>query len=576
MSSELVIGVYASIFGTIVSVFGISVAAVIALTQVLQPVISHAQAWRLLKSRTVILAGLSMILSAGLCIVAIVGLAYPHDMLPMDMGLNGVLSSLWFLAVLIFLIFFSVVMTIKIIYQQSSLLIPQNALKHFKDNLDMKQVSKYFIYKGSTRPFPPMNKYLAVFADEDEGKMSDEGRRKEEEEESKKYREELANYERLQAECEHLENPLIPLESYLTAHIKKGDLFSFVATLKTFESIISGLVADNNCKYLDQVIAYYCKALERMSENAVVNGALSFMFEAVESSHRVALTLIKREPALTTSIQAYWENTAQDSMGVYPLVFKRIMEAYRECGELILKVDKSTKRESYPPMEDIFRSLGRLGEKYLESRAPERKTIMQDSRGTEFDSLVDAVLSFGWLYSNSNTETSYPLIYFDTLYVIGRKLIEYYKPSNESDSYASDISNTLFSLMYEHLSYGEAACLAKNNNGARLSVLGLRHFIKIFESSEYGDDLKKHTLDAVLKLGAAAYVNDVKPGKNYSLGPVQDYVLEVLRDHSDGVDLSKEGFEIYIKSSGDNMDKTNEYLKIVGPILGTNFNLKLE
>lgn len=61
MSSELVIGVYTSIFGTIVSVFGISVAAVIALTQVLQPVISHAQAWRLLKSRTVILAGLSMI-----------------------------------------------------------------------------------------------------------------------------------------------------------------------------------------------------------------------------------------------------------------------------------------------------------------------------------------------------------------------------------------------------------------------------------------------------------------------------------------------------------------------------------
>ncbi len=576
MSSELVVSIYASIFGTIVSVFGISVAAVIALTQVLQPVISHAQAWRLLKSRTVIFAGLSMILSAGLCIVAIVGLAYPHDILPMDAGLNGMLSGVWFLAVLIFLIFFSAIMTIKIIYQQSSLLIPQNALKHFKDNLDMKQVSKYFTYKGSTRPFPPMNKYLAVFADEEERKMSDEDRRKEEEEESKKYREELASYERLQAECEYLENPLIPLESYLTANIKKGDLFSFVATLKTFESIIGGLVADNNCKYLDQVIAYYCKALERMSENAVVNGALSFMFEAVESSHRVALTLIKREPSLTTSIQAYWENAAQDSMGVYPLVFRRIMEAYRECGELILKVDKSTKRESYPPMEDIFRSLGRLGEKYLESRAPERKTIMQGSHGTEFDSLVDAVLSFGWVYSNNNTKTSYPLIYFDALYVIGKKLIDYYNPSNESDSYASDISNTLFSLMYEHLSYGEAACLAKNNNGARLSVLGLKHFIKIFESSKYGDRLKKDTLDAVLRLGAAAYVNDVKPGKDYSLGPVQDYVLKVLRDHSAGVDLSNEGFEIYIKSSGDNIDKTSEYLKIVGPILGTDFNLKLE
>lgn len=405
---------------------------------------------------------------------------------------------------------------------------------------------------------------------------SDEYKKKEEEE-SKKYKKDLANYERLQAEGEYLENPLIPLESYLTAHIKRGDLFSFIATLKTFESIVSGLISGDNCKYLSPVVAYYCKTLERVSESAVVNGALSFIFEAVESSHRVALTLIDKDPALTTSIQAYWENTAQDSMGKYPLVFKRIMEAYRECGELILRVDKSIRREPYPPMDDIFRSLGRLGEKYLESHAPERKTIMQDSHGTEFDSLVNAVLSFGWVYSNNNTENSYPLIYFDALYVIGKKLINYYVSSSESDPYASDISNMLLSLMYEHLSYGEAACLAKNNDGAWLSVSGLRRFIEIFESSKHGGRLKKHTLEAVLKLGAAAYVNDVKPSKKHSsLGSVQDYVLEILSSHSAGVDLSNEGFEIYIKSSGDNTEKTSVYLKKVGPILGTNFKLNLK
>lgn len=575
MSSELVVGVYTSIFGTIVSVFGISVATIIALTQVLQPVISHAQAWRLLKSRTVIFTGLSMILSAGLCIVAIVGLTYPHDIVSTDMGFNEVLSSVWFLVVLIILIFSSVVMTIKVIYQQSSLLIPQNALKHFKDNLDMEQVSKYFTYKVSTRPFPPTSKYLVVFTYEDEGEASDEDRKKSEEEDLKKYKKELANYERLQAEGEHLENPLIPLESYLIAHIKKGDLFSFVATLKTFESIITDLTADNNCRYLGQVIAYYCKALERMSESAAVNGGLSFIFEAVESSHRVALTLIEIDSALTTRIQAYWENTAQDSMGEYPLVFKRIMESYRECGELILKMDKSTRREAYPPVEDIFRSLGRLGERYLESHTPERKTIMQDPHGTEFGSLVNTALSFGWVYSNSNAETSYPLIYFDMLYVIGKRLIDYYKPSNDSDSYASDISNTLFSLMYEHLSYGEAACLAKNNDGAWLAARGLKYFIDIFESSKCGDRLKKYALDAVLGLGAAAYVNDVKRDKGGILGSAQDYILEVLRNHSAGVDLSNEGFEIYIKSSDDDMEKTSEYLKTVGPILDTNFNLNL-
>lgn len=302
---------------------------------------------------------------------------------------------------------------------------------------------------------------------------------------------------------------------------------------------------------------------------------MSFIFEAVESSHRVALTLIEIDPALTTSIQAYWENTAQDSMGEYPLVFKRIMESYRECGELILKMDKSTRREAYPPVEDIFRSLGRLSERYLESHAPERKTIMQDPHGTEFGSLVNTALSFGWVYSNSNAETSYPLIYFDMLYVIGKRLIDYYKPSNDSDSYASDISNTLFSLMYEHLSYGEAACLAKNNDGAWLAARGLKYFIDIFESSKCGDRLKKYALDAVLGLGAAAYVNDVKRDKGGLLGSVQDYILEVLRNHSAGVDLSNEGFEIYIKSSGDDMEKTSEYLKTVGPILDTNFNLNL-
>lgn len=42
------------------------------------------------------------------------------------------------------------------------------------------------------------------------------------------------------------------------------------------------------------------------------------------------------------------------------------------------------------------------------------------------------------------------------------------------------------------------------------------------------------------------------------------------------MNLSHEGFEIYVRSGGDNMEKTNEYLKTVGPILGTNFNLDLK
>lgn len=574
MSYEVIVNVYTTLFGTIITIFGISVAAIIALAQILQPVLSHSQTRRLIRSKSVIVTGLLMSISLIMVSVGIIGLSYEHNLFSANLGLNTILSTVGYLVVLLILIISTVVMTIRIFYQQSSLLIPKNALKNFEDNISIEELRKYFSYKGAVRPFPPMGKYLIKFTGEDEV-TSDEDADKEYEEIKKQYKKELTQYEAAKKAGKHSENPLAPLESYLFSHLKKGDLSSFTSTLKTFESLVKAASKDEQTKkYLHQVIAYYGRVLERIAESAVSDGAISFLSESLESSHRLANYLIKQKQiASIDTLQSYWKNTAYDSMSSLPVIFKQVMEIFRDIGESILRTDEVKSRQESDISNNIHRSLGWIGELYLDRHKPERQALMNSDHQTELGTLMNTVLSFGWVYKDVRAN-AYPLIYFDSLYVIGKKLIKHYSPEGDDDSYANDISNSLFSLMYEYESFGEAACLAKNTEGAWIAMRGLSDYIRIFETNEYATELKKNTLEAVLRLGSAAYSNDLTEKPDFGLESVPDYSLKLLKEHSSGVDLSHEGMEIFIKAHG-NMDKVTEYLRLAQPVAGTSFGLNL-
>lgn len=579
MLYDSIVSIYTSLFGGIITIFGISIAAIIALTQVLQPVVSHSQTRKLLRSYSVIITGLLMAGSLAMVSVGILGLSYSHDILPnTNAGVNESLSSAWYLVVLLLLVVVTIAMTIKVFYEQTSLLIPTKALKNFEDSVRIEDVRKYFGYKGAVRPFPPMNKYVIKFVDQSgESEESDEDDSDDEFEKlEEKYKKDLAEYEAHKKEGEKAENPLVPIESYLFSNLKKGDLSAFIATLKTFESLIKTTHGDKSAKkYVHEIISYYSKVLERIAEGAVSDGSISFLSEALESSHRVASYLISQDNINPVNkLQEYWKNTAYDSMSTLPIIFKQVMEIFRDTGETILRQKKSKESQESEVVNNIFRSLGWIGEQYLGKHKPERRAMMNSAHQTEFSSLMNTVLAFGWVYQTQNAEKAYPLIYFDCLYVIGKTLIQYYDPQDEEDFYANDISNSLFSLMYEHESFGEAAANAKNAEGAWIAMKGLSDFIRIFKSNKKAKELKKNTLEGVLRLGSAAYVNDLTERSDFGLESVPDYSLKLLRENSSDVDLSHEGMEIFIKAHG-NMDKIKEYLRLAQPAAGTDFDLNL-
>ncbi len=575
MSYDVIINIYTTLFGIIITVFGISVAAIIALTQILQPVLSYSQARRLVRSRSVIVAGGLMAISLIMVTLPMIGLTYEHDLLPINLESNKVLAAIWYLLVLLMLIFSTVLMTIRIFYEQSSLLIPKNALKNFRDSINIDELRSHFSYKGAVRPFPPMGKYVIKFTGDNEVESTEEAG-KEYEDLEKQYKKDLAQYEAAKKAAKHSENPLAPLESYLFTHLKNGDLSAFTFTLKTFEDLIKVALNDKQTgKHIYHVVAYYSKVLERIAESAVSEGAISFLSESLESSHRLANYLIKqKQTSPINALQAYWKNTAYDSMSSLPVIFKQVMEIFRDIGESILRADEVKPRKESDIADNIHRSVGWIGEQYLEKHKPERQALMNSEHQTELDALMNTVLSFGWVYKDVRSN-AYPLIYFDSLYVIGKKLIQHYSPQGEDDSYANDISNALFSLMYEYESFGEAACLAKNTEGAWIAMRGLSDFIRIYETNDYASELKKNALEAVLRLGSAAYANELTDRPDFGLESVPDYSLKLLQEHSSGVDLSHEGMEIFIKAHA-NIDKVKEYLRLAKPVAGTSFGLNLD
>lgn len=557
MQAEVIVNIYISIFGVIVTIFGISIAAIIALAQVLQPVIHHSQIIKLLKNRFMCLLLLLMTISTLLCLGAITLLAYPHNIFPSsNLGINAYpLSLIYFIVTLLF-IFSAIVLTVYVIYQQSSLMTPTNALNHFRKGINSSVLKKYLQYISSEKPMPPIN---LIFFKENSDKEEDE---EAEEAVNKEYREKLADYKSIQESGKNLENPLLPLESYLSRNLSSGDLVSFTATLATFNGIVREFIEDEgNKNYALKLTAYYSKVLERICESASGEGSASFVYQCVESSREIAQLLVNLNPLCISNIQSFWQNLALDTMGRTPIIYKQLLDAYRELGiEMISSgFAESDNQDETGAVENIFRSVGWLGEMYLTKYKPESKQIMMSDYQTEFDFLAEALLSFGWEYSSRHSKGSYPLIYFDALYVVIKRLMKYY----ESEDSTPDIHSTLFSLMYEHLSYGEAACRDKNDDGAWLAMRGLKSCLEIFSSNKSSGGLIKETLDAVLRLGCYAYVNGLtKPTKRISLDAIHEYGFKILDEYATGIDLSNEAHEIFVKSATGNFDATEEYLKL--------------
>lgn len=563
------IDLYTTLFVLAVTALGALMASIIALTQLLESFLVSKSARKVVYSR-VLGASFSLIgLASILSLVPMVLLSMKgHNFIPwLDMGIDRMFTGHWYVILTVVLLVLATVSVVVFIYRASHYLIPVNAIAFLRSNQKSESITDFFQKKSTTKPVHPIRfSFLATDKDDD---SSDE-------EKEVQYQKDLKKYESDQAKLEKMENPLFPLEAYLTRSIRDGNVTVARKTLEAFEDCIGNSVADKKFKGTQALIHYYKTVLENSDELARSVGLRSVSQELLESSSRVSEKLIdNRHYSQVNILFEHWQALASEMLDKDPTIFKQSVGIMGIAGRSLLKTKKTSWEQIGDTVDNISRSLGWLGEQLLK-QPPERRALMRNmDYSTELDEVMNAVLEIGWSIRSDRPDI-YPLIHFDSLYVIADKLAKYVT----DDEYNNDNGNSLFSLMYDVHSCGESAILAGNMEGACLALLRLEEHCKIAEDN----DLKQHkqyVLNEILRLGALAASNELQGIAHFmvsrGVSSLAEAAIATLKKHVQDYDLSTEAHEIIIKlavGSG-NYEKVEQYLADAGSALGTDFGMNL-
>lgn len=567
------VDLYTTLFVLAITALGVLMAAIIALTQLLESFLVSKSARRVVYSR-VLVASFVLIGIAGIVALAPMVLLsiQSHNFIPqIDLGMDAIFTGHWYIFMSVIFFIMATIGVVVFIYRASQYLIPVNAIAFLRDSQKYENIANYFQKGSATKPLPPM-RFSFILGDDEEDPDND----KSDEAKEKQYRKDLKKYESDQVRLAAMENPLFPLEAYLIRSIRDGNVTIARKTLEAFEEIIKNSIADKNFKGDYALISYYKTVLENADELAQSVGLQSVSLELLDSSSRVADMFIQYQlyPQINVLLE-YWQALASEAMRKAPTVFKRSVDIMSDVGRSMLRVKNTTWEQIGDLVDNISRSLGWLGERLLD-QPPERRALMLNTDySTEFDAVMNAVSEIGWGIRSDRPEM-YPLIHFDSLFVIANKLASYVT----DDEYNNDNGNSLFSLMYDVYSCGEAAILAKNMEGACLALLRLEEHCKIAE--EHGlEKHKQQVLNEILRLGALAAGKDLQGIAHFMISrnasSLSEAATDVLSKHVRGYDLNHEAHEIMIKlvTGGNDYEKVKQYLAKTGHVLGTDFGMNL-
>lgn len=566
------VNLYILLFNLSVTILGISIASIIAITQILLPLFSFN------RTNRIVLDG-KIFAALSLPLIAILLTSVPFIWLSngsKDYITNGhfhfyeSFSSIWYQILCVIMLFLGLGALGYWLYRQSRLLIPSVAIKSIHQSLNNTQIKEYFLWRYASPPMPPMHLNLAKIV----GDVANKTEEYDEEKAKKDYQVALKKYEKMRKGQEKQDNPLLPLESYLLQSIRKGDLETMGRALHAFEDIIAEHTQEDS-DYAKYILKYYLTVVSNSIDLAYSLGMKSFPIELLESSKRVVDTFVdKRTFYPVNDIIDFWQSQADDLQGRQSSAYRTILMNLGQTGEDILRDKENDTKDAEGVLDNIFRALGWLGERLLAKGVPEQKPTMLSHRQTEFDALMNAVTGIGWRYCSTERADEYPLIFFDCLYVIAKPLVKIFATDREAHD---SLADSIFSLMYEHESFVRIASPAHNVNAVGLAIIRLRDHVRLANEAKLNTQTV-NALESTLNIGALAATYNIHNDKAFfSHKTIQDEALETLERYAEGHDLSHAAHEIIIKIDYHvNYKEVKAFLVKAGDILGTTFGLNLK
>jgi len=558
---------YNSLFVIQVTVFGIGFAGLIALMQVLRPLLSFKSTQRMIKGTMFIATSALLVASILSTSISTLLLSLKgHDFLWFDAHTDMIIHSEWFAILNLLIVIVTFVGLVWAVIQETKYLIPSNALAFLAQQTTPEVIRPYFEDTYLPVPTPTMHVRFYAIASDGTQERSDE-------ELNDEYEQKLADYNRRKARVANKENPLLPLESYLMQAVRRDDLQASQAALRSLEDVVIAVARSEYYEILYELVKYYSTIIDNCMELAGAHGLQSVLLEAVESTDRIATELVERKRVSELNpLIDLWQAIGDEHMGRQPAVFRSVMATVRSTGEGIINETSIETDKMKETVDNIDRCLGWLGERMLAKSKPEEKMLMNLMYETEFSALMNAVLGVGYAFERNRPDI-YPLIHYDCLYVIADKLAPYCTdPKRDTDN-----RNTLFSLMYEIETFAERAIDEGNVRGASLSVLRLKEHYDIAKENGLEEQME-HCLVAMMDVGAYAAGRRLQGAAEFLRAKtIPDETIRLISENIGRVNLNSEATEIIVKhpmdvEHGDIVD----YLIKLGDELGTDFGLNLK
>ncbi|BCA55957.1 hypothetical protein W02_30970 [Nitrospira sp. KM1] len=395
-----------------------------------------------------------------------------------------------------------------------------------------------------------------------------------ERENEQRFKEDQLRYIEFKRKAESATDPLDTLSTVAVAALKATDLQTLAEVPKTIRGITraalasikpSGLTHWNPAGGLaDKWVMHLINFTSRLLEVARKEGLSSVEVDILQTTDDCVCQLIeKEEEQAIIKIMGFWKQVSNAAIGNNKSVFIWLITKYAAIGETALE------RELKSISDETFRHLGWLGENLLDKTGYTEKAIMYDlDYSTEFDELLNALLSFGSIYSSKYSK-QYPLIYFDAIRVVFIKLSKLTKglPSD------SEIKNSLYACISSIASFIDAALRSSNSDGAALAVIRIRQCYEELVTIQ----LHERAAEVVSLLVDAA-VSAVQSDCKSHLIPegIGEYLTKLLIKCPYKDKIASAVRDSLIKSHGTGHSKVWGFVTELGKRMGTNFGLMFD
>lgn len=555
---------YTTLFALEIAVFGILAAAILVFVQIVQNKFSHREIGFIFRNYLFVSFSILSILVTVLNAFFLVILAFPaHDFIPAyNFGLDLIVQSPYVGFLLMFLFLLSLLLFIVLMFKNLSFINPTRVALLITSNMSVENIRNFLLktYGVSNPLYVSYRQHSIVFPDQVENYIDENGCtilpqefQAKAKDKRNSFSEEYKEYERILNTVENVTDPFRSIDGLVIQTINSPDLRSIEEIFKAFSDLLARIVDSCPDKIDEEIwdpnhdipgkminhIMYLYKIYFDMSDRL---GLETFKHAILKSSKEILFSVIDRGNNYEIiTVLKFWKDCADQSIGSSPEIFKEIILNYELAAKSAF-VNESKVKSAW--LDELFRSVGWLGERLLNKEELEVKPIMHDDEYyREYDALLNSLSEFRWEFEKF--PNTYPLVYFDAVYVVLRAISAVYQRLEYRE-----LSEDIWYCLKIFSSFSKTAAINGNHNGASLGAVKLINSLDLFIERNMLRTAREAAKLMVAVGVTVAGSRDKLIERSFLTEPLEAYLLNKLRKLPPGVDIQSELIEQRIQAFG--------------------------